>query len=117
MKTFTLRLTDGQAEILERISFYEEKSKNKIITDLIEDRYEVITETDPIYNADNFLEESYTYSHYFAEDLKCSEMTDPEDLRKAVIYDIKHAETEEEKQKIKEKFEPIWRELIEKYNK
>lgn len=42
MKTFTLRLTDLEAEALDRIAYFDGRSKNKVIESLIACRYNEI---------------------------------------------------------------------------
>ena len=39
MKTFTLRLTDEETEMLERMAYIYGKSKNKVITELMKQAY------------------------------------------------------------------------------
>lgn len=44
MKTFTLRLTDTEAKMLDRLSLIYGKSKNSVITSILADKYSSIDE-------------------------------------------------------------------------
>ena len=68
MKTFTLRLTDDEAEALERMTFIEneiyagERSKNKFIEELIANEYANYDKNAVINNKIKFITPSYAFA-------------------------------------------------------
>lgn len=106
MKTFTLRLSDAEAEILERINFlYFGPSKNKTINELISWFYSSVV-GDPLYDRSGVVSDAAVLAESRCEDA----MLTPEPLKEKAIreagkfidYAIKGLEKAEEIKRLEE---------------
>ena len=114
MKTFTLRLSDTEAEILERLNYILGPSKNKSIARILKDVYQSI---DPNYYLNGTVSDAADLAAIY---YSAAGQTENISLREAdlldafsfINYAIEHAEKGEEAEELKKEKEALRKNIL-----